>query len=65
MAHEDLQRLEAAFERLTEPQREVLTLSRIAGLPHAAIAERLGKSEVAVRQLLVRAMAALGSGLGE
>jgi DNA-directed RNA polymerase specialized sigma24 family protein len=42
----------------------VLTLSRIAGLPHAAIAERLGKSEVAVRQLLVRAMAALGAALG-
>ena len=64
MAKEDLQRLEAAFDRLTEPQREVLTLARVVGLPHAVIAERLGKSEVAVRQLLVRAMAALGAALG-
>lgn len=64
MAKEDVQALEAAFARLTEPQREVLTLARIAGLPHAAIASRLGKSEVAVRQTLVRAMAALGAALG-
>ncbi len=65
MAKEELQRLEGAFAQLTEPQREVLTLARVAGLPHAVIAQRLGKSEVAVRQLLVRAMAALGSALGE
>jgi RNA polymerase sigma factor (sigma-70 family) len=65
MAREELQRLELAFDELTEPQREVLTLSRVVGLPHALIAERLGKSEVAVRQLLVRAMAALGEALGE
>lgn len=63
MANEDLQRLESAFTRLTEAQREVLTLARIAGLPHAVIAQRLGKSEVAVRQLLVRALAALGAAL--
>lgn len=65
MAREEVARLEAAFDRLTEPQREVLALARIAGLPHAVIAERLGKSEVAVRQLLVRAMAALGAALGQ
>lgn len=65
MGHEALHTLETAFTRLTEPQREVLTLARIAGLPHAVIAARLGKSEVAVRQLLVRAMAALGAALGE
>ncbi len=63
MAREELQQLESAFARLTEAQREVLTLSRVVGLPHAVIAERLGKSEVAVRQLLVRAMAALGAAL--
>lgn len=63
VVREDLRNLEAAFARLTEPQREVLTLARVAGLPHAAIAQRLGKSEVAVRQLLVRAMAALGAAL--
>jgi RNA polymerase sigma factor (sigma-70 family) len=64
MAREELQRLEVAFAGLTEPQREVLTLARVAGLPHAVIAARMGKSEVAVRQLLVRAMAALGAALG-
>jgi RNA polymerase sigma-70 factor (ECF subfamily) len=64
-AREELQRLEAAIDKLTEPQREVLTLARIVGLPHAVIAERLGKSEVAVRQLLVRAMAAVGAALGD
>jgi RNA polymerase sigma-70 factor (ECF subfamily) len=64
MAKEELQRLESALEQLTEPQREVLTLARVAGLPHAVIAQQLGKSEVAVRQLLVRAMAALGAALG-
>lgn len=65
IANEQRQRLEAAFAHLTEPQREVLTMARIVGLPHAVIAERLGKSEVAVRQLLVRAMAALGDALGD
>jgi RNA polymerase sigma-70 factor (ECF subfamily) len=65
IAREELERLEVAFEKLTEAQREVLTLARVAGLPHAAIAQRLGKSEVAVRQLLVRAMTALGKALGE
>jgi len=64
MAAEDLKRVEAAIDRLTEPQREVLTLARIVGLPHAVIAARLGKSEVAVRQLLVRAMAAVGAAVG-
>lgn len=65
MAREELQRLEAAFAELTEPQREVLTLARVAGLPHAVIAQRMGKTEVAVRQLLVRAMAALGAAMGD
>ena len=65
MAREQLVRLEGAFDQLTEPQREVLTLARVVGLPHAVIAERMGKSEVAVRQLLVRAMAALGAALGD
>jgi RNA polymerase sigma-70 factor, ECF subfamily len=60
MAHEEFQRLETAMAQLSEPHREVLTLARIVGLPHALIAKQLGRSEAAVRQLLVRAMAALG-----
>lgn len=51
--------LERAFDVLTNEQREVLTLHRIVGLPHAEIASQLGKSEDATRQLLHRAMAAL------
>ncbi|MCA8952918.1 MAG: sigma-70 family RNA polymerase sigma factor [Planctomycetes bacterium] len=65
MAREEVQRLEAVLAELSEPQREVLTLSRIVGLPHAVIAQQLGKSEVAVRQLLVRAMASLGARMGD
>lgn len=64
IAHEEMARLDAAIATLTEPQRQVLTLARVVGLPHAVIAQQLGKSEVAVRQLLVRAMAALGAALG-
>ena len=64
IANERLQRLEAAFMTLTPPQRDVLLLARVVGLPHAAIAAQLGKNEPAVRQLLVRAMAALGAAMG-
>lgn len=61
MAREEVQRLEAAMAQMSEAHREVLTLSRIVGLPHAVIASQLGKTEAAVRQMLVRAMAALGA----
>jgi len=56
---EDTGRIEAAFDRLTEEQREVITLARIAGLPHRQIAQRLGKSEEACRKLLQRGLVAL------
>ena len=51
-AKEQLSAIEAAFDTLTEDQREVLTLARIAKLSHAEIAERTGRSEEACRQLL-------------
>ena len=51
--------IEAAFDRLPETYREVITYSRVLGLSHAEIAEQLGKSEVAVRSLLHRALAHL------
>jgi RNA polymerase sigma-70 factor (ECF subfamily) len=56
---EEVARIERAFEQLSEEHREVITLARIAGLTHGEIAERMGKSEEAVRQLLARARARL------
>lgn len=60
---EDLGQLEAAFDSLTAEQREVLTMSRLLGLGHAAIAAKLGKTEVAVRKILSRALARLAAAL--
>ncbi len=62
--HEEIERLEEAFATLPEHYREVITLSRIAGLSHREIAEHIGKSEVATRVLLFRALAALSKVLG-
>ena len=56
---EELARVESAFERLTEEQREVVTLSRLVGLSHAEIAAQIGKSEVNTRQILRRALVRL------
>lgn len=56
---EELERVERAFDALTEEQREVVTLAHLAGLPRAEIAARLDKSEGAVRVVLHRALARL------
>lgn len=56
---EEVERIEAAFERLPEEYREVITLARIVGLSHREIAERMGRNEEAVRKLLSRARARL------
>jgi RNA polymerase sigma-70 factor (ECF subfamily) len=53
----------AALSELREEHREVITLARIVQLPHDVIAESMGRSEVAVRQLLVRALLALSERL--
>jgi RNA polymerase sigma-70 factor (ECF subfamily) len=45
-----------AIDALPEDHREVVTLARIVGLPHKVIAEVMGRSEEATRQLLGRAM---------
>ena len=60
MGQELLARVDSAFDALPEHYREVLTLARIAELPHAEIAERTGKSVGAVRQILGRALVQLG-----
>lgn len=63
MAREELQRVELAFERLSDEKREVILMARLMGLSHAQIAAELGKSEVAVRSMLSRALAELSAWL--
>jgi len=62
-AREELERIERAFARLPEAWREVLVMVRLEGLPHAAVARRLGRSESATRTLLSRALARLATEL--
>lgn len=62
---ETAQALVAALDALTPEHREVITLARIVRLPHRVIAEVMGRSEEAVRQLLARAMLRLTMGLRE
>jgi RNA polymerase sigma-70 factor (ECF subfamily) len=61
---EEMERIEAAFDQISDEQREVITMAHLLGLSRAEIAERIGKSEGAVRVLLHRALARL-SGLLE
>ncbi|MBW3666586.1 MAG: RNA polymerase sigma factor [Actinobacteria bacterium] len=51
--------LQAAFDQLTESQRDVLALRMIAGLTVEQTAQVLGKREGAVKALQRRALAAL------
>jgi RNA polymerase sigma factor (sigma-70 family) len=64
-ARERLARFERAFAALPEDHREVISLSRVLDLPHREVAERLGRSELATRSLLHRALAALSAKLSE
>lgn len=59
LRREDITRLETAIDRLTEEQREVITLAHLVGLSRAEIGEQMGRTEEAVRALLHRAMARL------
>lgn len=56
VAHEMAERLERAFDRLSEDHREVITLTRIVGLPRAEVAKAMGRSEGATSMLLSRAL---------
>jgi len=62
-AGEELRRLEDALRRLPPGQREVLLLSRYAGLSHAEIAEVTESSPEAVRVALHRALRRLRDSL--
>jgi RNA polymerase sigma-70 factor (ECF subfamily) len=63
MGREALAKLEAAFEKLPEDYREVIVLSRIVGLSRAEIAEKMGRTEASVRNLVSRALAELAEHL--
>jgi RNA polymerase sigma-70 factor (ECF subfamily) len=65
VAHEELARLERAFAKLPADYQEVILLARVVGLPHAEIAERMGRSVSATWTLLSRALARLSTLLGE
>lgn len=56
-AAEEVARIDGVLDALPEDRREMILLSRVAGLSHREIAERLGKSEGACRVLLHRALA--------
>ena len=53
--------LEAAFDAMPPRYREVITLSRIAGLTNEEIAQRLGITNANARMLLSRALARLAT----
>jgi RNA polymerase sigma-70 factor, ECF subfamily len=59
MVREEVERVERAFEELTDEQREVITLAHVAGLSRAEIATQMERSEGAVRVLLHRSLARL------
>lgn len=62
-AREQLELVERAFDELPADYREVITLARIVRLKHPEIAERMGRTPVATRRLLNRALARLSSAL--
>lgn len=64
IAKEEMARVEAAFDELSEEQREVVTLAHLVGMSRAEIAAQTGRSEGAVRVLLHRALVKLSGLLG-
>ncbi|MEM7205471.1 MAG: sigma-70 family RNA polymerase sigma factor [Planctomycetota bacterium] len=57
--------LEAAFAQLPDDYREAITLTRIVGLPYEDVAEAMGRSLGATRNLVYRGIARLDRLLGE
>jgi RNA polymerase sigma-70 factor (ECF subfamily) len=61
VAAEAVEQLEAAFARLAEEDRQILSMSRIVGLSCAEIAAELDMKEGTVRVRLHRALARVGT----
>ena len=60
-AREELARAEAAFRQLSPSHREVIVLARILALPHPDVAREMGRTPVATRTLLSRALARMAT----
>lgn len=60
-ARETVEAFEQAFSTLSDGDRELIVLHKLEGLSHKEIATRTGKSVVACRQALSRAMVRLAS----
>ncbi len=58
-------RLLAALEKIPEDQRTALRMRYLEGLPSKQIAEKLGKTDGAIRVMLTRSLARLQQELGE
>jgi RNA polymerase sigma-70 factor (subfamily 1) len=63
MAAEQVARLEQALDRLEPDHREVIALTRLAGLPSREAAAVMGRSDGATRMLLGRALIRLAEEL--
>jgi RNA polymerase sigma-70 factor (ECF subfamily) len=63
--HEQAARLAEALARLPEDMQQVLLGRHLDGLPYAALAQALGRSEGAVRVLYIRALDRLRQECGE
>lgn len=63
IVREELGSAAAAFDALPEHYQQVIIMSRVQGLSHAQIAESIGRSEGAVRNLLYRGLAAISDAL--
>lgn len=64
VAREEVERIEAAFERLPANYAEILALVRVAGLSRSEAAAQLGLSPEAAGKLLQRATVRLARELG-
>lgn len=64
-AREEVERIEAAFDRIPDADRELITLARVARLTHAEIGEQLGVSAAAVQMRLYRALERLSAELAQ
>ena len=56
---ESMRRIEAALDQLPDDYREAVTLHKLCGLSHREIAERMQRSEGAVRNLVYRGISRL------
>lgn len=62
-AREELARIEAAIAALPEPQRDAVLYVKLLGISYADVAERLSRSESAVRGLVARGLSELAERL--